>query len=89
MTSFSIPQNPHRHDHAVAMAKFSRNIVVKFNELVGQLETSLGPDTADLGIRVGLHSGPGTCHYLQHTQQIDNERCCHYKNILTNKSIPR
>jgi hypothetical protein len=32
------------------MAKFSRNMVGKFNELVGTLETTLGPDTADLGV---------------------------------------
>ena len=54
-----------RRDHALAMARFARECVVRFNALVGQLETSLGPDTAELGIRVGLHSGPVTAGVLR------------------------
>ena len=47
-----------RHDHAVVMARFARDCVMKMNNLTKQLELSLGPDTGDLCIRVGLHSGP-------------------------------
>jgi Adenylate and Guanylate cyclase catalytic domain len=36
-----------------------------FHNVVKQLETELGPDTGDLGIRVGLHSGPVTAGVLR------------------------
>lgn len=44
---------------------FARECVNKFNHLVGTLETTLGPDTGDLGLRVGLHSGPVTAGVLR------------------------
>lgn len=47
-------------DHAAVMAKFARDCRGKFHELCGKLETFLGPETAELGIRIGLHSGPVT-----------------------------
>ena len=34
-------------------------------ELSRALETSLGPDTADLLLRIGLHSGPVTAGVLR------------------------
>ena len=40
-----------RKDHALVMCRFARDCVERFNELVGQLETLLGPDTADLAVR--------------------------------------
>ena len=43
-----------RADHAVVMAKFAKECLDKFNELVKQLEISLGPDTADLAMRAGV-----------------------------------
>mmetsp|Transcript_6695 Transcript_6695/g.18743 ORF Transcript_6695/g.18743 Transcript_6695/m.18743 type:complete len:85 (-) Transcript_6695:1441-1695(-) len=42
------------------MARFAKDIVVSMSMLVQQLEVTLGPDTTDLGIRVGIHSGPVT-----------------------------
>ncbi len=33
-------------------------------ELMSELETTLGPDTADLTVRIGLHSGPVTAGVL-------------------------
>ena len=39
--------------------------LVKMKEMVHKLETSLGPDTADLSIRIGLHSGPVTAGVLR------------------------
>lgn len=41
-------------DHAVVMAKFAKDCLRTFQALVLELESSLGPDTADLGLR-------GTC----------------------------
>lgn len=35
------------------------------NQLVTELESSLGPDTADLTMRFGLHSGPVTAGVLR------------------------
>ncbi len=49
-----------REDHAVVMARFAGECLLKTAELTKKLESSLGPGTADLSIRVGLHSGPVT-----------------------------
>ena len=52
----------------VSAAKFARDCLKKMKEIVVKLEVTLGPDTADLDLRVGLHRyGPlfgslsGTC----------------------------
>ena len=42
------------------MARFARDILYKMGELTKKLELSLGPDTVDLALKVGLHSGPVT-----------------------------
>jgi class 3 adenylate cyclase len=47
-------------DHALIMARFARDILVKMQVLTQELEVALGPDTADLAFRIGLHSGPIT-----------------------------
>lgn len=52
-------------DHAVTMCRFARECQVQFNDLVKKLEILLGPDTAELGIRIGLHSGPVTAGVLR------------------------
>ena len=44
-----------RKDHAVAMAKFAFDCLKKVTEVTKKLEVALGPDTADLTVRVGLH----------------------------------
>jgi class 3 adenylate cyclase len=49
-----------RDDHAVIMARFARDCLDKMREVAHQLEISLGPDTGDLTMRIGLHSGPVT-----------------------------
>lgn len=41
-------------EHALTMARFARDALDRFNEIVqSDLELTLGPDTADLGLRVG------------------------------------
>jgi class 3 adenylate cyclase len=52
-------------DHAVRMAKFANAIILKMQDLTKVLESSLGPSTANLSIRVGLHSGPVTAGVLR------------------------
>jgi hypothetical protein len=54
-----------RKDHAVAMARFARDCMHRMHALTRKLEVTLGPDTADLSIRVGLHSGPVTAGVLR------------------------
>lgn len=47
------------------MARFAWACLRTFSDLKGELETKLGPDTSDLGIRIGVHSGPVTAGVLQ------------------------
>lgn len=49
-----------RKDHAVAMVRFARECLTRMASMSQELEVSLGPDTAELGFRVGIHSGPVT-----------------------------
>jgi hypothetical protein len=52
--------------HAVVMAEFAREMLQKFDHVVrGDLELTLGPDTAELGLRVGLHTGPVTAGVIR------------------------
>jgi class 3 adenylate cyclase len=46
-----------RKDHALVMARFARDCLYSFNTVVKQLETTLGPDTGELGY-VTLSFGP-------------------------------
>lgn len=49
-----------QRDHAVIMARFARDCLYKMNTLFHKLELPLGPGTAELSMRFGLHSGPVT-----------------------------
>jgi class 3 adenylate cyclase len=49
-----------QEDHALIMAKFARDCIVKMGQLTTELAGVLGADTATLRIRVGMHSGPVT-----------------------------
>eukprot|EP00980_Cylindrotheca_fusiformis_P027236 scaffold19467_cov96-Cylindrotheca_fusiformis.AAC.1 len=55
---------PNDH-HAVAVANFARGCVQTMREMTLSLEVSLGPDTADLALRVGMHSGQVTAGVLR------------------------
>ncbi|CAB9522084.1 Receptor-type guanylate cyclase gcy [Seminavis robusta] len=54
-----------RPDHAVAISRFAHECLSRLGSLLNQLETELGPDTGDLGMRVGIHSGPVTAGVLR------------------------
>lgn len=56
------------NDHAVAMASFARRCMESMLESVTELEESLGPGTADLGIRIGIHSGSVIAGVLRGTK---------------------
>jgi class 3 adenylate cyclase len=47
-----------RKDHAVAITRFANSCLNHMVRIVQELEVSLGPDTGDLSMRFGLHSGP-------------------------------
>ena len=49
-----------RDDHALIMAKFARACMRKMRIVTQKLELTLGPDTGNLTLRVGLHSGQVT-----------------------------
>ena len=41
-------------NHAVIMARFAGNCLVRLGDVLKELEVSLGPDTTDLGMRFGV-----------------------------------
>lgn len=47
------------------MVRFAFDCLNKVNEITKELEASLGPDTAALNMRFGLHSGPVTAGVLR------------------------
>ena len=54
-----------RKDHAIAMSRFARECMLRMQVLVRKLEVTLGPDTGDLSMRMGIHSGPVTAGVLR------------------------
>ena len=46
--------------HASIMVRFAYDSLLKMKEITKKLESSLGPDTTELSLRIGLHSGPVT-----------------------------
>lgn len=46
-----------QEEHAMIMCRFARDCRIKFKEVTQRLELSLGPDTYDLAMRFGIHSG--------------------------------
>ena len=54
-----------QEDHAIIMARFARDCQKKMKEVTRELELTLGPDTGDLAMRFGLHSGPVTAGVLR------------------------
>ena len=52
-------------NHALLMVKFARDCLVKVPKVLKKLAPTLGPDTNNLAMRVGLHSGPVTAGVLR------------------------
>jgi class 3 adenylate cyclase len=52
-------------DHAIVLARFAWKCVLTTISVCKRLEATLGPGTADLALRVGLHSGPVTAGVLR------------------------
>lgn len=51
--------------HAVDMCRFARDCLHRMHNLTKSLEVTLGPDTSDLNLRIGLHSGAVTAGVLR------------------------
>jgi class 3 adenylate cyclase len=56
--------NP-QSEHAVLCAQFAYQCLLAMEQLTKQLDLTLGPGTSDLGLRIGLHSGPVTAGVLR------------------------
>ena len=54
-----------QRDHVIRMAKFARAVVECSQRVLTDLQDSLGADTADLAMRIGLHSGSVTAGVLR------------------------
>ena len=54
-----------RKDHAAVMAKFATNARDRMRTVCKSLQSTLGDDTANLDLRIGLHSGPVTAGVLR------------------------
>lgn len=52
-------------NHAIMMVQFSQACLFKFREVMHILEVTLGPDTGDLCMRFGIHTGPVTAGVLR------------------------
>ena len=50
---------------ALRMARFARDALLKVNDLTHVLEATLGPDTGELRMRFGMHSGQVTAGVLR------------------------
>ena len=50
------------------MVRFANDCLMRMKEVVQRLEVTLGPDTADLGMRFGVSntSITGSSHYVTH-----------------------
>lgn len=49
----------------MTMVRFANDVLAKMSNLVKELEVTLGPDTGDLNLRIGIHSGPVTAGVLR------------------------
>eukprot|EP00980_Cylindrotheca_fusiformis_P022361 scaffold9240_cov126-Cylindrotheca_fusiformis.AAC.1 len=52
-------------DHAVVACRFAGDCLKKMKDVTLKLEVSLGPDTSDLDLRTGIHSGQVTAGVLR------------------------
>jgi len=51
--------------HAMLMCQFSREALKKFYDIIHNLEEVLGAGTNQLGLRVGINSGPVTAGVIR------------------------
>lgn len=73
-----------QNDHAIRMARFAAEIMIKMNQLKHNLAPQLGDDTRNLEVRIGMHSGPVTAGVLRGAKarfqlfgDVSIYICCH------------
>jgi class 3 adenylate cyclase len=62
-----------KSNHAITMAQFAFECKLTMSTIIEEMELILGPGTADLEIRFGLHSGPviaGVLHGIRQRFQL-------------------
>lgn len=57
--------DPQPNYGAEIMVRFARTCLIRMNILTKELESQLGPGTAELSLRIGIHSGPVTAGVLR------------------------
>jgi class 3 adenylate cyclase len=57
--------------HASIMVRFAADCRTAMNEITAELESKLGPGTADLALRIGLHSGAVTAGVLRYDRNLN------------------
>jgi len=67
------------------MAKFAFHIMKNMHELTRSLQSSLGVDTGDLTLRIGLHSGPTTAGKFETQSQMWKKLLYCSVDVLTNR----
>ena len=55
----------HRADHAIAAARFAIDCSTRMERFARENEIVYGPDTSNLSLKIGIHSGPVTGGFLQ------------------------
>jgi class 3 adenylate cyclase len=58
--------------HASIMVRFAADCRTAMNEIKAELETKLGPGTASLALRIGLHSGAVTAGVLRYACMLNH-----------------
>lgn len=66
------------NSHAVRMVKFARDSQLRMTRLLDELQKSLGEDTKDLVMRIGLHSGPVTVSLRLFLDLVTQPTVCFY-----------
>jgi class 3 adenylate cyclase len=67
---------PTPKDHAVVMVRFASDCRDAMMIVTRKLEVTLGPDTGNLELRFGLHSGPVTAGVLRVKSRFQLWRYC-------------
>lgn len=75
-----------RKDHAVALVRFAKDILQSMQVLTKELEVQLGPDTGDLMLRTGIHSGAVTAGILR-GQSTETARSVSFLVVLGDKAL--
>jgi len=74
--------------HATIMARFAWDCLNRIGEVTKELESTLGPDTGDLSMRFGLHSGAVTAGVLKGDVSIEERMMLPINCFLTRSSFP-